>query len=76
MIGNGGFIFHKTTYPMMRAPAVLIQRPSPNGFGGTDDRSKRMSDEGGLNAAERASDTTLDDFLVVVLMAARRFGRL
>ena len=36
-----------------------------------------MSDEGGLNAAERASDTTLDDFLVVVvLMAARRFGRL
>lgn len=62
---------------MMRAPAVLIQRPSPNGFGGTGDRSKRMSDEGGLNAAERASDTTLDDFLVVVvLMAARRFGRL
>jgi hypothetical protein len=35
-----------------------------------------MSEEGGLNAAERASDTTLDDFLVVVLMAARRFGRL
>ena len=32
-----------------------------------------MSDEGGLNAAERDSDTTLDDFLVVLLMA-RRFG--
>jgi hypothetical protein len=36
---------------MMSAPAVLIHRPSPSGFGGTGDNSKETSDvdTGGLN---------------------------
>lgn len=36
---------------MMSAAAVLIHFPSPNGFGGTGDKSKRISEAGGLNAA-------------------------
>jgi hypothetical protein len=31
-----------------------------------------MSDEGGLNAAERASDTTLDELLVVLMTRSFR----
>ena len=40
-------------HPMMSVPAVLIQRPSPSGFGGTGDNPKSKSEEGALDVAVR-----------------------
>lgn len=60
---------HKETYPIMSAPAVLIQRPSPNGFGGIGDSSKRTRDE--ENVLVGAVDTfgaAVEEFLVVVMV--------
>ena len=53
----------------MSAPAVLIQRPSPNGFGGIGDSSKRTRDE--ENVLVGAVDTfgaAVEEFLVVVMV--------
>ena len=65
----------QTTHPITSAAAVLIHFPSPNGFGGTGDNSKRISDEGGLNAALCAptESTPRLDELVIRL---RRLGDL
>jgi hypothetical protein len=58
----------KKTHPMTSAAAVLIQRPSPNGFGGTGDNSKCTSDEGALYAAVvRASVMGLDDLAMALV---------
>lgn len=62
----------QTTHPMTRAPAVLIQRPSPNGFGGTGDNSKSILDEGALDVAGRGSAIAMDE--VVMALTARRLG--
>jgi hypothetical protein len=53
----------------MRAPAVLIQHPSPNGFGGRGDSSKRTRDEeNALVGAVGTFGATVEDFLVVVMV--------
>ena len=53
----------------MSAPAVLIQRPSPNGFGGRGDNSKRTrDDENALVGAVDPFDAAVEEFLVVVMM--------
>ena len=51
----------QTTHPITSAAAVFIHLPSPNGFGGTGDNSKRVSGEGVLNAAVRASSPPPDE---------------
>ncbi len=61
----------QTTHPITSAAAVFIHLPSPSGFGGTGDNSKRISDAGGVNKAERAP--TPPDELVIRL---RRVGDL
>jgi hypothetical protein len=53
---------------MMMAPAVLIQRPSPNGFGGTGDNSKCMSDEGAVYAGVRVSVMSVDDLVMALVI--------
>jgi hypothetical protein len=47
----------------MSAPAVLTHRPSPNGFDGRGDNSKRIRDED--NVLVGAFGAVVDDFLVV-----------
>jgi hypothetical protein len=52
---------------MTSAAAVLIHLPSPNGFGGTGDSSKRLSVAGGLNTAVVRAPTPTPDELVMRL---------
>lgn len=53
----------------MSAPAVLIQRPSPNGFGGRGDKSKwTREEENALVGAVGPFGTAVEDFLVVVMV--------
>lgn len=59
--------------PIMSAAAVLIHLPSPNGFGGTGDSSKRISVAGGRNTAVVRAPTPTPDEIVIRL---RRIGDL
>jgi hypothetical protein len=53
----------------MSAPAVLIQRPSPNGFGGRGDNSKRTRDEeNALVGAVGTFGGAVEEFLLVVMV--------
>lgn len=57
------------TYPIISAPAVLIHRPSPNGFDGRGDSSKRIRDEENmLVGAVGTFGATVEEFLVVVVV--------
>ena len=57
------------TYPIISAPAVLIHRPSPNGFDGRGDNSKCTRDEENmLVGAVGTFGTTVEEFLLVVVV--------
>lgn len=56
------------THPIMSAPAVLIQRPSPNGFDGRGDSSKRIPDEENALVVVGAFVAAVEEFAVVVMV--------
>ena len=59
----------KETHPIMSAPAVLIHRPSPNGFDGRGDNSKCIPDEENVLVAEVGTfGAAVEEFAVVVMV--------
>jgi hypothetical protein len=65
----GGLPLLKETHPIMSAPAVLIHRPSPNGFDGRGDISKCIPDEeDALAAVVSTFGAAVEEFAVVVMV--------
>ena len=67
-LGGGGNIQRvpsmmtpRRTHPITSAAAVLIHLPLPNGFGGTGDNLKRLSEANGVNAAVRGFALPLEE---------------
>ncbi len=52
----------------MSAPAVLIHRPSPNGFDGRGDNSKRIPDEENALVVVGTFGAAVEEFGVVVMV--------